>query len=413
MQAEIVTIGTEILLGEIVDTNTSWIARELTRIGLNLYYTGTVGDNRARAASVLRHALERSDVTITTGGLGPTVDDITREAVSDATGRPLVFDERLLEEIARYFARRGNPMTANNRKQAQYPEGSLVMHNPVGTAPAFASEWNGHLVICLPGVPHEMKYLMEHEVIPLLRQRFGLLGVIRSRTLRTCGIGESAVDERIEDLMRLTNPTVGTAAHPGQTDVRITAKADSEAAANALIAPIEAELRRRLGDYVYGVDQESIGDVVTGLLAARGLRLTVADTVTQGALAQELVRAAASAAALAGTLTLPAADGLAAALDLPADALAASGGPVSQRAAELACEAVRRRQGADVGLAVVGPADGEMPEAPPVYVALSMAGAIRDAAPRRGRSGVAGQGWHIHTALDLVRRALLGLPNPA
>jgi len=254
---------------------------------------------------------------------------------------------------------------------------------------------------------------MEHEVIPLLRQRFGLLGVIRSRTLRTCGIGESAVDERIEDLMRLTNPTVGTAAHPGQTDVRITAKADSEAAANALIAPIEAELRRRLGDYVYGVDQESIGDVVTGLLAARGLRLAVADTVTQGALAQELVRAAASAAALAGTLTLPAADGLAAALDLPADALAASGGPVSQRAAELACEAVRRRQGADVGLAVVGPADGEVPETPPVYVALSMAGAIRDAAPRRGRSGVAGQGWHIHTALDLVRRALLGLPNPA
>ncbi len=413
MQAEIVTIGTEILLGEIVDTNTSWIARELTRIGLNLYYTGTVGDNQARAAAVLRRALERSDVTITTGGLGPTVDDITREAVAEATGQPLVLDEELLDEITRYFARRGFVMTDNNRKQAQHATGATVLHNPVGTAPAFAAEMNGHVIICLPGVPHEMKYLMEHEVIPLLRQRFGLTGVIRSRTLRTCGIGESAIDDQIGDLMRLSNPTVGTAAHPGQTDVRITAKADSEPEVDALIAPVEAELRRRLGDYIYGVDAESIGDVVTRLLCERGLRLAVVDTITQGALAQELARAVHSSAVLAGSLLLPDAGAIATALDLPSEERASASDMVSQHAADLASEAVRRLQGADIGLAVVGPADPGAPDAPPVYFSISVAGEVSSGAPRRGRSGVSGQGWHIHLALDLVRRALLGLPLQA
>lgn len=409
MQAEIVAIGTELLLGEIVDTNTAWIARELTQIGLNLFYTGIVGDNLQRVAEVLRHSLLRSDVVITTGGLGPTVDDITREAVAAATDQALILDEDLLAEIACYFARRNHPMTENNRKQAQRPARAAVIHNPVGTAPAFASEWNGHMVICLPGVPHEMKYLMEHEVIPLLRERFGLHGVIRSRTLRTCGIGESAIDARIGDLMRASNPTVGTAAHPGQTDVRITAKADGEEAAAALIAPVEAELRRRLADYVFGVDQESIGDVVTRLLLERSQRLAVVETVTQGQLAQDLARAARSASVLAGSLVLPSAEGLSAALYLPADALAAAGA-VSQEAADLAAEAVRRGQGADLGLAVIGPNDPGAPDAPPVYLSLSIAGRLLRGVPRPGRSGVSGQGWLIHLALDLVRRALLGLP---
>jgi len=329
--------------------------------------------------------------------------------VAAATGQPLVVDEELVSEIACYFSRRNHPMTENNRKQAQRPANAAVIHNPVGTAPAFATEWNGHLVICLPGVPHEMKYLIEHEVIPLLRERFGLVGVIRSRTLRTCGIGESAIDARIDDLMRLSNPTVGTAAHPGQTDVRITAKADSEEEATALIAPLENELRRRLGDYVYGVDQESISDVVVRLLLERHQRLALVETVTQGALAQGLVRAAHSADVLAGSLILPSAEALSSALDVPPESLAGAGA-VSQEAAELAAEAVRRGQGADLGLAVVGPADPGAPDAPPVFLSLSIAGQMLNGTPRRGRSGVSGQGWLIHLALDLVRRALLGLP---
>ncbi|MBC7255195.1 MAG: CinA family nicotinamide mononucleotide deamidase-related protein, partial [Chloroflexi bacterium] len=256
MQAEIVTIGTELLLGEIVDTNSAWIAQRLTTIGLNLYYTTTVGDNLGRITQVLKQALERSDVVITTGGLGPTVDDVTREAVAAATERDLVLDPDLLEEITAYFARRNYTMTENNRRQARIPRGAMIIHNPVGTAPAFAVEHKGHVIISLPGVPHEMRYLMENSVLPYLRERFGLTGIIKSRVVHTCGIGESAVDARIGDLMQLSNPTVGTRAHPGQTDIVIAAKADSPAEAEALFAPIEAEIRARLGIYVYGVDDQ-------------------------------------------------------------------------------------------------------------------------------------------------------------
>jgi nicotinamide-nucleotide amidase len=409
LQAEIVTIGTELLLGEIIDTNSAWIAQQLTTIGLNLYYTTTVGDNLGRAGAVLRQALTRSDVVITTGGLGPTVDDVTREAVARATERDLVLDDDLLREIARYFARRGYTMTDNNRKQATLPRGATVIHNPVGTAPAFAVEHGAHVIICLPGVPHEMKHLMENDVLPFLRERFGLHGIIKSRILRTCGIGESAIDALIGDLMQLTNPTVGTAAHPGQTDVRITVKANGLKEADALIAPIEAELRARIGEYVFGVDHDSIGDVLTALLAGRGLRLAVAETVTTGELAQWLSRAPCGADAFAGGAVLPSADALQATLNVAPKLIAQHGYP-SQEVADAAAEAVRRGHGADLGLAVIGPTDPAAPDAPPVYFALAIEGRVLHAESRLGRGGPSGRGWLMHLALDLVRRHVLGLP---
>jgi nicotinamide-nucleotide amidase len=409
LQAEIVTIGTELLLGEIIDTNSAWIAQQLTTIGLNLYYTTTVGDNLGRVADVLRQALRRSDVVITTGGLGPTVDDVTREAVARATDRDLALDEDLLQEITAYFARRGYTMTDNNRKQATLPRGATVIHNPVGTAPSFCVEHEGHVLISLPGVPHEMRYLMEHEVLPFLRERFGLRGIIKSRILRTCGIGESAIDAEIGDLMQLTNPTVGTAAHPGQTDVRITVKADSLPEAEALIAPVEAAVRERIGEYIFGVDQDRMGDVLAALLAARGLRLAVAETVTAGEIAQWLSKAPQGAAAFAGGLVLPGPEALQASLDVPA-ALVAQYGYPGQEVADAAAEAVRCSHAADLGLAVIGPADPAAPDAPPVYFALATEGQVLRAESRRGRSGVAGRGWLMHLALDLVRRNVLGLP---
>lgn len=409
MQAEIVAIGTELLLGEIVDTNSAWIAQQLTKIGLNLYYTSTVGDNEQRIAEVLRHGLQRSEVIITTGGLGPTVDDKTREAVAAATDRELVLDEALVEEIACFFARRGFKMTDNNRKQACLPAGAQVIHNPVGTAPAFAVEHNGRVIISLPGVPHEMQYLMEHEVLPYLRRRFNLKGVIKSRVLRTCGIGESVIGSKIADLMELSNPTVGTAAHPGQTDVRITAKADSEEEADALIAPIERELRERLGEYVFGVDHQTLGDVVTEMLAARRLRLAVAETVTLGELAQRLLSSARGMVAFAGATILPSAHALQSALNLTAEA---SPSP-SQELADLVAQAVRRAYHAELGLAIVGPLEPGAPDAPPVYFALATnAGQLLRGQPAQGRSGPSGRGWLIHLALDLVRRHVLGLPLP-
>lgn len=409
MQAEIVAIGTELLLGHIIDTNSSWIAQHLTTIGLNLYYTTTVGDNEARIVEVLRNALKRSDVVITTGGLGPTVDDKTRESVAAATDRDLVLDEQLVEEIATFFGRRGYTMTTNNRKQACLPRGARVIHNPVGTAPCFAVEQDGHVMISLPGVPHEMQYLMEHEVLPYLRERFQLRGVIKSRTLRTCNIGESMVGSRIEDLMQLSNPTVGTAAHPGQTDVRITAKGDSEAEADALIAPVEQQLRERLGEYIFGVDEETISDALNAILAERRLRLSLVETSTRGELAQWLTTAAKGDAAFAGGVVISDASSLGQILDVPS-ALAEKHGFPSQEIADAAAQGVRRVHGADLGLAIIGPRDPGAPDAPPVYYALAMPDGLVRGQPRKGRGGAVGRAWLMYMGLDLVRRRLLSLP---
>src|SRR5512137_250100 len=282
VHAEIVLTGTELLLGEIVDTNSTMMARMLRDIGLNLYYKSTVGDNRERMAAVLNVALGRSDIILVSGGLGPTVDDVTREAVADATGRPLVFRQDLLDQIAARFARFGRTMTDNNRRQAHVPDGADVIENPVGTAPAFIVEDARGTIICLPGVPRELEYLMRERVIPYLKERLGQAAVIQVKVLRTCSIGESQIDSLIGDLMVLSNPTVGLAAHSGQTDVRITAKAASQAEADGLIAPVEAELRARLGNTIYAEGRESLEAVVAGLLDGRRMTLALVDGITGG-----------------------------------------------------------------------------------------------------------------------------------
>ena len=293
MHAEIVMIGTELLLGEIVDTNATKLAKMLRDIGLDLYYKTTVGDNEARITAVLNLALDRSPVVITSGGLGPTVDDMTRQAVACATGRRLVYSRELERQIAARFRKLGRAMADNNRRQAYIPEGALPLPNPVGTAPCFLSEdaRGRGFIVSLPGVPRELEYMMTNTVIPLLVERMGGAKTIRTRVLRTCAVGESDIDRAIGDLMTLANPTVGLAAHSGQTDVRITAKADTEAEVEALIAPIEADLRRRLGIAIYGVDQETVPEVVGRLLADRGLKLAVVDTLTEGQVVRELAEA--------------------------------------------------------------------------------------------------------------------------
>jgi len=257
-QAEILTIGTELLLGEIIDTNTQTIARELRAIGLDLYRTGAVGDNVERIAEAVREASQRAEVVITAGGLGPTVDDYTREAIARAFGLDLEFHPDLWEQIQERFARFGLQPPENNRRQAMLPTGAVAIENPVGTAPAFRVVRRDRVVIALPGVPAELKHLLEVSVIPFLRKTRGLTGVIKSRLIRTAGVGESWLDERIGDLERLTNPTVGLAAHPGRVDIRITAKAASEPIADEQLAVIEATLRGRLTDRIYGIDSETL-----------------------------------------------------------------------------------------------------------------------------------------------------------
>ena len=290
--AEIVSIGSELLLGQIVDTNSAWIAERLTDIGVDLHYTTVVGDNPGRMKSVISQALMRSDVVITGGGLGPTQDDLTRQVIARATGRKLVRDPSLLEDIERRFRRRGFIMTPNNERQADIPEGAIAVHNPNGTAPSFIVDDPNGRIVALPGVPHELKWLFDNEVVPYLRRTFNLSETITYRVLKVGNLGESNVDDRIGHLIvESRNPTVGVLAHPGQVDVRIAAKASSVEEANKLIDPVEAEVRRLLGGHVFAIDAETLEDVVGKLLDRENATIAVYEDITAGLVAGKLQQA--------------------------------------------------------------------------------------------------------------------------
>jgi len=288
MQAEIIAIGTELLLGEILDTNTRFIARALREIGLDLHRTSTVGDNPTRIAHVVQESAQRADVVITTGGLGPTIDDPTREAVAQAAGQTLVFHDALWAQIEEKFAQFGKAPTENNRRQAYIPRGAEPLENPAGSAPGFITTIGASLVVCLPGVPAEMEQMLDRIVLPLLKNRFKLDSFLRTRILRVAGVGESWLDERIQDLERMTNPTVGLAAHPGQIDIRITAKGDTEEDVQEGISQVEASLRQRLGDLIYGVDDDTLPGVVLAALEEKHWPLRVLEYGTAGALQSTL-----------------------------------------------------------------------------------------------------------------------------
>ena len=395
MRAELVMIGTELLLGEIVDTNANLLAKALRDIGMDLYYKTTVGDNEQRIVDVLNLALDRSDVIITSGGIGPTVDDVTRQAVAQATGRKLVYSDILEAQIAARFRGLGRQMAENNRRQAYLPEGALPLENPVGTAPCFLSEdvRGRGFVIVLPGVPRELIYMLENAVVPILVDRMGGRKITKVRVLRTCAVGESNVDRAIDDLMRLHNPTVGLAAHAGQTDVRIAAKADVEAEADVLIAPVEAELRKRLGVAVYGTGKETVAGVVGGLLKARGLTLGVVDMLSQGQVVRELQENGCGDVVAADAQPATVADAAAVAgLDAP-DARALT-------------EALAARTGGGVGLALIGPFEDCT-----TFMAVHAPDGKVCIAGRRFQEGDHMRRWLVIQGLDLVRRTLLGQPT--
>jgi len=281
MKAEIIAVGTELLLGQIVDTNSAHIAQQLTTIGLDLHFKSTVGDNLERIKSTMRSALGRSDIIITTGGIGPTLDDLTREAVAEVLGRPLVFQQPLFDQISDFFTRLGRTASPNNRKQAFIPEGAIPIENPVGTAPGFIAEKDGKVMIAVPGVPHEMRHFIEYAVLPYLRGKLGIREVIVSRVLKLFGIGESLVDERLNDLIEAgSNPTIGLLAHTqiGEIHIRLTAKAAEREQAEALNASLEAKIRDRLQEFIFGVDEETFEGVLSALLRKAGLTVSAAET---------------------------------------------------------------------------------------------------------------------------------------
>lgn len=290
--AEIITIGTEILLGEIVDTNTRYIARNLRDLGVDMYRTVTIGDNVERIAETIREAMARAEIVITTGGLGPTVDDPTRDAVALALGVEAEFREELWQQIIRRVSLYGRKPSENQKRQAYVPQGAIAIENTVGTAPCFIVETERSAVISLPGVPREMETILHDAVIPYLQARYGFDEIIKVRLLHTSGIGEGSIDEKIGDLEELKNPTVGLAAHTGVVDIRLAAKAKTEAEANVMLAEVENEIRQRLGKIIFGTDQDTLAGVTLAALEGRGWHLVCLESGLEGRLARQLRKAA-------------------------------------------------------------------------------------------------------------------------
>ena len=354
MQAEIIVIGTELLLGQIIDTNAAYIAQQLSSLGIDLYYKSTVGDNKGRIVETLKRAVDRSDLVLTTGGIGPTLDDMTRESVAEVLGVPLEMHANLLEQIK---AMMGSRYTDNNARQAFVPAGALPIENPVGTAPIFAAPTpRGGAVVCFPGVPGELRYLMENAVLPHLKERFQVQSVLVSRTLKCLGLTESYIDETLDDLIQEgSNPTIGLLAQMqlGEIHVRLTAKAADETTAAALLDPLESTVRQRLGRAVYGRDAVEYDEAVAKLLRRHDLTIAVAESGMSGGVGHELGSALAPdqrfvAAVMAHHPTV-----LERLLDVPPE-LVARHGIVSPEVAAAMARNVRRRNGTDLGLAVTG-----------------------------------------------------------
>ena len=351
MKAEIVSVGTELLLGDIVNTDAQFLAGELARMGFTVLYHSTVGDNAQRLAALLDTALSRSDIVLTTGGLGPTADDLTKEVCAKSLGLPLVEDAESLRRIEAFFHARGQSMPETNRKQALLPQGCTAFRNDHGTAPGCAVEWKGKIVILLPGPPRELKPMFFEQVAPYLAQFAG--GAIVSHTVRTFGIGESAMAERAAPYLRQENPTVAPYAKDGEALLRVTARAASREEADALCRPTVDALCALYGDLVYGVDAESLQQVVVRMLRERGMKVGLAESCTAGLIAKRITEIPGASEVLECGIVSYSNRIKQELLGVSPDTIAKYGVISAETAAEMATGALRV-SGADIGLGVTG-----------------------------------------------------------
>jgi nicotinamide-nucleotide amidase len=414
VRCEVVAVGTELLLGQIVDTNSSWLGERLALAGIDSHFQTKVGDNLGRIVSVLRLALDRSDAVVVCGGLGPTQDDITREAIAEVMGVPLVRDEAVADRIRAMFAARGRAMPESNLRQADVPAGATVIEQTRGTAPGLICPVGDKVLYAVPGVPFELYDMAERAVIPDLQRRAGARSAIVSRTLRTWGESESGLAERlagrIAALDATGNPTLAFLASGIEgIKVRITAKGGDEAAAGALVAAEEEELRALLGDLVFGVDEETMESVVGRLLVDRGLTLGLAESVTGGLIGSRVTDVPGASRWFRGGVVSYASE-------VKFDLLGLPEGPVvSAAAAEAMAEAARRVLGADVGLAVTGvagPDEQDGQRVGTVFVGLALDGDP----PQSTRLRLPGDRPRVRqyatiSALDVLRRRLLRRPG--
>lgn len=295
MKAEIISIGTELLLGHIVNTNAVYLARRLAELGIDLYHQTTIGDNPQRLAAAIRKALGRSDIVILTGGLGPTVDDITAATVALALQKKLILNKLALKNLKDYFTSRGLKMPAGNVRQVHVPEGARAIYNKVGTAPGLIIDYRGRVIICLPGPPREMQPMFESDIAQFFRKRFKSEWVFRARTIKTVGLPEARVDRMVKDLLKLSPPTtVGIYAKLREVHLVIMAKARNERLALRAISSIEKKIRSRLKDYIFGYDDETLESVVGKRLVERKMTLAVAESCTGGLIANRITDASGS-----------------------------------------------------------------------------------------------------------------------
>jgi nicotinamide-nucleotide amidase len=374
---EIVTIGTEILLGDLVDTNSVHISRALADHGVDVFAKHSVGDNADRLHAMLEEVLARADGAITTGGLGPTVDDLTKDGVARAVRRTLVLHEPSLRAIEARFRQFGRPMTENNRRQAYLPEGSVVLENPHGTAPGFvALRADGKFVACMPGVPREMRPMLAEKLVPWLVERFGVDAAIYTKTLHTVGIGESQLDQLVEDLFRtLENPKIAMLAHGGRVDVKVMAKASSRAQGEAMLAPIVEELRRRIpAGHYFGDDEATLPGAIVSALERHGWTLGTAESCTGGQVADAIVSVPGASAVFRGAVVAYDNALKTSLLMVPQETLATVGA-VSEETAVAMARGAREALGVDCAIATTGIAgpSGGSPEKPVGLVWFALA----------------------------------------
>ena len=416
MRCEIIGVGTELLLGQIVNTNAAWIGQRLADVGWDCLRHTVVGDNTERIAEVIREALGRADAVILTGGLGPTQDDVTREALAEVAGVALVRRPELEAWLRERFGGMGvQRMAEMNLRQADVPEGARTIDNPRGTAPGLIMEIDGKPVYAVPGVPREMEGMLEQVVLPDLGARAGEGRAIVSRTLRTAGVGESRLAERLtptwEEVGAGRQVTMAYLASPGEVRVRLTAVGHTREQALVEIAPVEARVREELGDIVYGTDDETLEAVVGRLLRERGLTLATAESLTGGLLGGRITGIPGASDYYLGGVVAYATDAKASRLGVDPDLLATDG-PVSEPVAAAMAEGARKAFGADLGLAatgVAGPTEqsGRRVGTLCLGVADAAGTATRTLTAPGDRSQI--RLWTTTVALDLARRRLEGL----
>jgi len=412
--AEIIGVGTELLLGGTVNSDAQDVSRLLSELGINVFFHTVVGDNPERLKQAVEIAKGRADIIITTGGLGPTYDDLTKQTLAEAFGKKLVFNDEVANQIREFFSRRlpHMKMTDNNLRQAELPEGCVILHNGVGTAPGCAFEADGKHILMLPGPPRECRAMLKSGVTPYLLNLSE--SEIHSHNIHIFGLGESAVEEKLIDLMEnLRNPTLAPYAKEGEVMLRLTAKAKSKQEANELMAPVLAQVQETLGDFVYGIDTESLENTVIRLLSERGLKLAAAESCTGGLLSKRLTDVPGASRVFSGGVVAYSPESKIEQLGVCPD-LIEDKNAVSCEVALAMADSVRIRFGADIGIGITGIAgpDSDDSGLKPgvVFVSLSTKDASYCRNPRLLFDRDRVRNSSVHHALDMVRRLLTGLP---